>query len=45
MTMISRRIFWKDFDDQVFICTFNYGFILLNMLFNENDNLKTHPSN
>jgi hypothetical protein len=40
MTMISRRIFGKDFDDQVFICTFSYGFLLLNMLFHENNNLK-----
>jgi hypothetical protein len=45
ITLISRKTFWKDFDDQIFLCTLNYGFLKLSPLFNENNILKAHLSN
>jgi hypothetical protein len=42
---MPRRTFWKDFDDQNFIWTFNYGFFLLSLLFNESNILEAHLSN
>jgi hypothetical protein len=39
-----KRTFWKDFYDQNFICTFNYGFFLLSPLFDESNILEAHIS-
>ncbi len=38
MTLITRKIFWKDFDEQIFLCILNYEFLLLSPLFKENNN-------
>jgi hypothetical protein len=43
--LMLRNTFWKDFDDQNFICTFNYGFFLLSPLYNESNILQSHLSN
>jgi hypothetical protein len=40
-----KEDFWKDFDYQKFICTLNYGFLLLSPLFNESNSLEVHISN
>jgi hypothetical protein len=45
LTLIPRRIVWKDFEDQIFLCTLNYGFFLLSLLFNECNILEAHRSN
>jgi hypothetical protein len=45
ITLIPRRTFWKDFDDQNFLCTLNYGFFLLSPLINESNSFKAHLSN
>jgi hypothetical protein len=45
ITLIPKRTFWKDFDDQYFLFALNNSFFLLNILFNENNGLEAHLSN
>jgi hypothetical protein len=40
-----KRIFWRYFDDQIFLCTLNYEFFLLNILFNKSYSLEVDLSN
>jgi len=46
VTLILNKIFWKDFDDQIFFMYVeNYVFFSINDLFIENNSLEGHISN
>jgi hypothetical protein len=36
----TKKINWKEFDDQIFLCILNYDFFLLSFLFNESNSLE-----
>jgi hypothetical protein len=42
---MPRRTFWKDFDDQKFLCSLNYGVLKLSPLLDESISLEVHFSN
>jgi hypothetical protein len=37
VTLILRKKIWQDFDDQIFLCTLNYGCFSLSHFFNESN--------
>jgi hypothetical protein len=45
VTLILEKTFLKDFDDQIFLCTSNYGFFQLSSFFSGSNNLGAHISN
>ncbi len=45
VTLILEKTFWEDFDDQIFLCTLDYGFFPLSPFFRGSNNLGAHISN